>query len=65
MINKAEKGEWERVLYFYLDNGSNVCGLEFNSKNGEEGQEIRGRGGDEAIQDGGVGGERRQQKPPC
>ena len=24
------------MLYFYLDNGSNVCGLEFNYKNGEE-----------------------------
>ena len=24
------------LLYFYLDNGSNVCGLEFNYKNGEE-----------------------------
>ena len=24
------------MLYFYLDNGSNVCGLEFNYKNEEE-----------------------------
>ena len=24
------------MLYFYLDNGSNVCGLKFNYKNGEE-----------------------------
>jgi len=24
------------LLYFYLDNGSNVCGLEFNYKNEEQ-----------------------------
>ena len=36
MIYKEEKGEGVKLFYFYLDNGSNVCGLEFNYKNGEE-----------------------------
>ena len=36
MIYKEEKGEGVKLLYFYLDNGSNVCGLKFNYKNGEE-----------------------------
>ena len=39
VINKEEEEEneeGEQLLYFYLDNGSNVCGLEFNYKNGEE-----------------------------
>ena len=29
------------MLYFYLDNGSNVCGLEFNYKKLEEGEETK------------------------
>ena len=36
MIYKEEKGKGVKLFYFYLDNGSNVCGLEFNYKNGEE-----------------------------
>ena len=42
------------MLYFYLDNGSNVCGLEFNYKNGEEEGDLslKGEKEDKKLEEG-------------
>ena len=42
------------MLYFYLDNGSNVCGLEFNYKNGEEegDSSLKGEKEDKKLEEG-------------
>ena len=54
MINKEEKGEGVKLFYFYLDNGSNVCGLEFNYKNGEEEGDLslKGEKEDKKLEEG-------------